>query len=628
MLLAMVYALWCMALLAMLPPADGGMQSLIKFGTMSAMVGAVVFGLVGLISVLRVRSNAALPPSAKQRGLIRGLAFSVPGIALSIAVLVLINRQPQLALLVTDPAQADLVAPVTVTYSAELATQILAQRGTKVLQYKWDINGDGKIDRQTVVPTLQTTYQRDGAYSTSVTLVYSAGGGVVLTHRIIISKAVFTVDPDPPIVNQPATFDASNLVTNSNDIADISWDFDGDGKPDADGKDTTATTTFYQTGSYPVSVTVQLNNKTQATYTRTVQVVNPPPLPFPITITTKPGKLISQAPFTVIFGVQTDETLSQVQWNFGDGTRSEGITDVPHTFTRTGTFTVVARARSSSGSLANITIPVQVSDLLQIPDLSFKGSPQPNSDTITGEIPLTVSLDPQTDAQFVTFTWEAPDATEVGSTDGQLQAIYRTPGTYKITMIAQDAQQKVLRKQFTVNAQPVSSLVTFQMDPKDGVAPLKVDFDASETDIPDETISGFEWDFGDSSDKQFGGAQIEHEFEEPGTYTVTLQALTNDASPGQQYTATQTIVVRQPPLQSCFLASRSKVTLDSPYVSFDSSCTTGDVSSYAWDFGDSSQSSDQSPIHQFTKQGTFSVKLTVTDSSGRKSTKSSIITVE
>ncbi len=625
-LLYFVYVLWCVALLVLLPPTNGGMESLIKAGTMSGIMGAVVFALIGLGGLLRVRSNASLPQNAKMRGLIRAVSFSAPGLLLSIAVPVLINREPALILEVASPTNTDLIAPIAVTYSAEKAAAILLSRGTRILQYKWDVDGDGKIDRETVVPTLQTTYQREGSYATTVTMVPTSGASRKLSRRMIIQKAVFTVDPVQPIVNQPATFDAQNLVQSAADIQMISWDFDNDGKMDVEGKEAQATTTFYQKGSYTVSVTVQLTNKTQTTYQRTIDIVDAPPLPFPIAIVTKPGKLISAAPFTVIFSVKTDEQLAQVQWNFGDGTRSEGIADIPHTFAKKGNYVVVARARSATGTVANVTIPVLVADQLQLNDLTFKGSPQPQADVISGEIPLTVSLDPQTNAQFVTFTWEAPEATEVGSTDGQLQAIYRTAGTYKVTLIAQDAAQKVLRKQFTVQAKPISSYVSFQMDPKDGVSPLKVRFDASESDIPGATITGFEWDFGDGSEKQFGGAQTDHEFELPGTYQVQLRVRTTSGS--NETTATQTIVVREPPLQACLLVSRSRVSLSNPYVSFDSSCTTGETASIAWDFGDGSQSSDAKPIHQFTQKGTFTVRLTVTDGTGRKSTKSATISVE
>ncbi|MGD9675694.1 MAG: PKD domain-containing protein [Candidatus Bipolaricaulia bacterium] len=53
----------------------------------------------------------------------------------------------------------------------------------------------------------------------------------------------------------------------------------------------------------------------------------------------------------------------------------------------------------------------------------------------------------------------------------------------------------------------------------------------------------------------------------------------------------------------------------------------GGVTAWQWDFGDSGSSAAQNPQHRYTKGGTYTVRLTVTDASGEQSSKTKTIVV-
>ena len=56
--------------------------------------------------------------------------------------------------------------------------------------------------------------------------------------------------------------------------------------------------------------------------------------------------------------------------------------------------------------------------------------------------------------------------------------------------------------------------------------------------------------------------------------------------------------------------------------------STGSITSYAWDFGDGTSSTDQAPIHVYAAAGVFTVKLTVTGPGGSNTqTRSNYLTV-
>lgn len=617
-----VYALWALALMMLLPMASGGGQFLVLLGIASAAfvgIGLVAFGILLLMHISQTKAS----PLSRKRALIKLIVFVIPGVLLSIAMPLMIMREPPLVIEITSPLTSEeMVAPVQITFDVAQTARVLISRGFRPVQYKWDLNGDRKVDQETLEPTLTATFDREGIYTVSVSMIASNGAVRGAARRFVISQSVFSVVPANPIIEEPAVFSLAHLFPDGDDVVSVEWDFDGDGKMDDTTTTPEASFTYYKTGRVTVSALVQLSNRTQAQYERSIEVKDPPSLPFPVRIVTEPATLISSAPFSALFSIETQEPIANIQWTFGDGDKGEGPR-VAHTFTRKGSFAVQARVRSQSGVVADIGTVVRIVDRLDVPDLSFEGSPEVSGTKIQGEVPLTVTIKPVTQKPFIEFSWEAPGATDVGSTSDTLQAIYRREGTYVVYLIAQDLEDHVLRMPLTVTVKPASSELVIAMEPTAGVAPLRVRFDASESSIPGEEITGFIWGFGDGSAKEFGGASTEHTYTRAGTYLVDLSVRTTS---GKQFTATKSLVVREPLLQACFQPSRLEG--EAPLgVEFDTRCTTGSIKSYVWDFGDQSQSDEKSPIHVFMNPGTYRVQLRVTDDTDGTSLQTSTITV-
>jgi PKD repeat protein len=619
--LYIAYVMWCGILLAILP-SEQDLSSLVMAGVASCLAGALVFLGIALFMFFHIAQSKAAPRS-KYIALIKLALIAIPGIALSIFTAFMIMREPMLSIDITSPLTSDeMVAPLAMTFDTSSAVEILKRNGFSPIEYSWDINGDKQIDQKTLEPNITATYDREGIYTVSVSMRASDNTTRVASRRFIINKSVFSVTPSPAIVDAPVVFSLAHLFTDPAAIKNVAWDFEGDGQVDEESTMPQITHTYLITGKVRASALVSLVNNTQVKFERVIDVQNPPPLPFPAKVTSDPQVLIGTAPFTARFEVETDEPIVGTQWVFGDGQRGDGNVTT-HTFQQNGSYAVMARVRSQSGEIAEIPTLVKVVDRLTLNDLRFEGSHAVVSNKISGEAPMSITLKGVTNTPFVSFSWEAPKADEVGSTQTTLQAIYRTPGIYTVTMIAQDSQNHVLRQPITVEVRPPSSLVSIRMQPESGEAPLKIRFDASDSSIPGEDITGYSWDYGDNTPVVFGGAITEHTYQNPGKYVVSVTATSTS---GLTQSTSRTISVRAPQLQAQILPSRFSGAAPLRVI-FEATPSTGPITTYLWDFGDGAQDDKLEADHVFTDPGTYKVTLTVSDATGKSSSTYVTITV-
>ncbi|OGJ56697.1 hypothetical protein A3D88_02880 [Candidatus Peribacteria bacterium RIFCSPHIGHO2_02_FULL_52_16] len=630
--------LWFLSLLVLLPSPTGSLKGLVAAGSLSALLCIVLLFLVGAFMLQRI-AKANVSTATRRRSLIKLILPLLPLLILSGVTPFLIMREPSLGLAITYPTRAeDFVAPLSVTFSAEHATDVLKKRGLRPILYVWDFDGDGKPNEETVLPVATAVYERQGAFVPAVRINLDDGTFRRVTRRLTIPRAVFSVSPLRPVVEKPVRFSIAHLVAKPEDIREARWDFEGDGVVDEVTKNTDVQHTYYAVERVPVSVVVLLVNQSQVTYERDVDIEQPRQLPFPVTLITEPKNLVGPAPFGAIFRIDTQEPLREVVWSFGDGQEERGadLRRIGHSFASPKIYPVSVKVRSASGSLAELTQLVRVTETLSIGDLRFDGTPKVEGAVIRGEVPVTLDLKAVTSLPLVEFLWEAPNATTFHATGAALRAIYRTEGSYTLTLVAQDPEGKVMRKTLTVEVSPASAAPTISMQPSAGVAPLKVLFDASESFIPPgEEVAGFEWSFGDEvagAGAELGSARIEHIYEKPGEYIIRLRVVMES---GSEYTAERTIVVRKPLLDACIQTSRPLTVRAGEGIRFDPLCSTGSPVSFLWDIRDASrpsvvlaQSAEQSYPHVFEEAGTYTVTLTVKDALANENKETITITVE
>lgn len=615
------YLIGGILLLAIFPTTNVELWWLKGVGSMFYTFGALLWLGVGALTVQRILARKNLNHKLLLISLVRVTAVVLPALAMSGAVLLSINREPSLPVDIVSPQGIELVAPISVTYGTETALAVFRQDGLSPQSYSWDFNGDGTIDQLTPEPQITAYYPRSGVFRVSAQVKMASGETRVLRRTIRITREVFSVTPGEPILDEPATFSLSHLFDDPEQFLRAQWDFDGDGNIDVETDALEVAYTYHRLGEVNAKAVVTYASNAKTEIVRALNVVEAPEQPFPVELRTLPPTLLGTAPFGVLFSIETDEAIANVTWSFGDEGSAEGHI-AQRVFNRVGNFPVTAVIRSQSGSIARVTKLVQVTQPLRLPDLRFTGTPEVKGFTVEGEQPLTLNITPQTSQPLVTFTWDAPEASEVISTEKTLQATFRQVGEWEIDLIGVDAEQKVLRQTIVVRVKPPQSDVTIEVNPATPVAPALVKFDASSTFIPGRRITGYEWDFGDGVKRPLG-ALTEHLYERAGTYRINLQVKTLE---GDTYNADKVLVVRAPLRDACFIPSRTSGSAPLG-VRFDTSCSTEGFDTWEWDFGDRSQSEERSPVHVFEDPGEYTVTLRATDIEGKIVQKQAVITV-
>ena len=194
------------------------------------------------------------------------------------------------------------------------------------------------------------------------------------------------------------------------------------------------------------------------------------------------------------------------------------------------------------------------------------------------------------------------------------------PGQRAIVVVTGD-EKVTLSDGFTVT-KPIPPPVANPGRPYNGNVGQSITFDGSQSTAPNGQTLTYAWDFGDNSTGS--GVAPTHAYSAAGTFTVSLTV--TDTSGGTNTATTVATVIPLPVAKP-----------GGPYngnvgqsITFDGSQSTapnGQTLRYAWDFGDSSTGSGVTPTHAYSAAGTFTVSLTVTDTSGGTNTATTVATV-
>lgn len=488
-------------------------------------------------------------------------------------------------------AFAQLVADFTTTNTSGCIPLLvnfsdLSTGGATSWSWEFGNNNTSTIQNPAVI------YTAPGTYTVKLTVKDAANNSAVQTKTAYIR--VF----GPPVanfsVNKTAacpftSFSFTDLsAPNANSgsaVTSWQWDF-GDGQGD-NTPNPTHTYTF--SGTFTVKLTVKDANGCSH-FKEFPNLVTIYPKPVAKFTPSKPGSCL--APATISFTNQTTGSGNTYAWSFGNGNTSSQ-TDTSITYTNPGTYPVKLVVVNTNGCTDSITSSIAIGNK----KADFNYSP------VRGCIDNPVSFNSVTLGNPITYAWSfgAPDTAQSPNTSHTFGA----PGTYPVSLIVafSDGCTDTITKDITIDDIP---------DVKIGYTPKSactVPFIITFTNTASDSSV---WDFGDGQTSR--QRNVVHTYTSKGPFVVTLIGSTLG---GCSVTKTDTIDFT--PKLNVISSQREFCGATSASVNFSyvPEYTTPSVPlSWAWDFGDGQTSPLKNPSHNYTTEGKFIVKLSITYQGG------------
>lgn len=430
--------------------------------------------------------------------------------------------------------------------------------------WNWDF-GEGNTSTQQN-PT--HTYGTSGTYTVSLGITSSDGCSVTSTQDVLVYEnptAGFTFNE---ACEGDATdfWDVSTLTVGT--ITSYSWDF-GDGNTSSIQNPTNAYSTL---GVYDVQLTLTTTDGCSGSITQQVGMYPLPEADFSFADACLDTDFQFTDESTVLTG-----SVDSWNWDFGDGNTST-VQDPTNLYASDGTFQVTLTATTDHNCTDTKTQAVTV-------------HPLPVADFTNTTVCALIDMD-YTDASTVTsgsitgWQWYFGDGNT--STFQNPTNLFATGGTYTSSLIVTTALgcEDSVAIDVTVYPKPDA-----EFSPVDACLNDENIF-IDQSAITGSTLTGWDWDFGDNTGTSAAQYPI-YLYSGSGQYTVELIATTAD---GCKDTIEHPVQVYDLPTSDFTFTNICED--DSVRFTDTSTIPSGNITGWAWDFGNGNTSTLQSPPYQ------------------------------
>jgi PKD repeat protein len=283
-----------------------------------------------------------------------------------------------------------------------------------------------------------------------------------------------------------------------------------------------------------------------------------------------------------------------------------------------GQYTINLRVWDALEIFADYAVAVTVLPM-NLPPVANAGPDQNVYTTATAVLQGTV-MDPDGDA-IASWKWtvlSAPDGAAWNLQNADMQTAQFQPltaGDYVLSLVVADARMNYSAPDdvaiHSVDNLPPVAVAT--ANTTDGVAPLTVCFDGSQSYDPEGGPLTYNWDLG-ADGAVAATLTVCHTYQTAGQYTVTFAAA--DVRNAMD-TEVLSIAVKppdnQPPLASPTAVPNAGPAPLTVQFAANASDPDGNPLTYAWSFGDGATSTASGPAHTYETAGSFTAELTVSD---------------
>jgi gliding motility-associated-like protein len=399
-----------------------------------------------------------------------------------------------------------------------------------------------------------------------------------------VPTATFTA---APVCKGQETVFVNGSTTLSGSITFYSWDF-------GDGQSSTVPSprhVYASAGDFVVRLLVIDSNGDQDDFSTTVTVHPTATVNFSATAADR--CVSTTQSFTDLTSIGGGSTITDFEWDFGDGTIVNSAISInpTHDYAAAGTYTVTVTATTNNLCESSLSKPITIYPD-PVADFTFPG------DVCLGES-IVFTNNSSIASGNVTYTWDFDDGTPTSSQINPTHT-YTSAGLFDVSLLVTSVAggcTDLITQQVEVFDQPVGSF-TFSDHCFEETATF--------TNTSTDAVS-YLWSFGDGS--QSTDASPTHDYASPGTFEVTLEATSANNCVD---VVNQIINVRPNPIAN-FEVDDTCLGTATDFTNL-STITSGPVT-YSWDFGDGSPlSTDTNPTYTYPTAGVYTVELTVTSS--------------
>lgn len=270
-------------------------------------------------------------------------------------------------------------------------------------------------------------------------------------------------------------------------------------------------------------------------------------------------------------------------------------------------FNSITISGTDNGSPARTTSGIVVLEVVPGPTAQF------SADSVCPGSAMTftdTSIPQNGNGPLTGWSWnfgDPPSGTADTSTFQNPTHTYGTSGNYDVILQITDSIGCRARDTVQVLVYPLP-VIAFTSDVDSGCAPLCVNFTDQST-VLNSTITGWVWNFGNGNMDSLT-ATPQNCYNADGDYTVTLTATSAEGCTFTDSIVSMIHVIPGP--QADFAFGPQPVTITDPTILF-TNLTTGNPSSFTWDFDDPASldnvSTITSPTHVYSDTGNFCVTL-------------------
>lgn len=323
---------------------------------------------------------------------------------------------------------------------------------------------------------------------------------------------------------------------------------------------------------------------------------------FPFITVQKPSVVINRLPtegcipYTFNFGatVSSPDPVVSYLWNLGTGVTSTSQSP-SHTYTATGTHDISLTITTASGCTETVTVKDGVKVGTK-PAISFTATPR--EVCAFKEVFFTSTTTGATD-----YFWQFGDGGT--STAANPIHLYGDTGTFDVTLIVKNNGCKdTLKIDDFITIKPPIANFNWKNACSD-----KLRFEFTDKSLGAKT---WHWDFGDGTTSTLQNPV--HTYGAYGNYVVKL-VVTNDSC---QHQMVQTVRIANG--TPGFSADTTKICKGGTIQFSADTTNAANLISYEWDFGNGTRAFGRNATGLYPQPGLYTVRLTVTDFAGCKST--------